>query len=143
MRPVVFVTFALALAACGPSPKPAAADESASEAAAQSAKAAKYAASAKETCPARSEQFDRGCAAATLLGVDIQDCRDTTGPRGDARIQVTFLPTGDVSAASWVEPGPFAGTSTGECILGKFRAVHMTPFDNGTPTHVKVPIHVR
>jgi hypothetical protein len=43
---------------------------------------------------------------------------------------VTFDPDGHVSDVVH-DAGPFAGTPVGDCIIEKFRAANMPPFDGG------------
>jgi hypothetical protein len=54
-------------------------------------------------------------------------CRDATSPTGVATVSVTIAPSGDATGAVVTGP-PFAHTLEGECIAGKFRAVHVPAF---------------
>jgi hypothetical protein len=49
---------------------------------------------------------------------------------GVGRILITFAPTGEVKDV-FLRGGPFAGTSTGACILERYRRVRVPPFTFG------------
>lgn len=54
-------------------------------------------------------------------------CLPPGSPGGEARVRVTFAPTGDVVYAE-VEGEGFAGTALGSCVAGKIRNAHVPPF---------------
>jgi hypothetical protein len=55
-------------------------------------------------------------------------CRDSASPiSGVASVSVTVAPSGDVTGAV-VQNSPFAHTLEGECVAGKFRSIHISPF---------------
>lgn len=54
-------------------------------------------------------------------------CRRPTDPSGQARISVTFAPSGRVTSATVSGP-PFAGTPTGGCIASQFRSARVPEF---------------
>jgi hypothetical protein len=57
-------------------------------------------------------------------------CLGTTSPTGTARFSVTFAPTGEVVGAV-ISGAPFANTIEGQCMVGKFRTLHVPPFTGG------------
>jgi hypothetical protein len=60
-------------------------------------------------------------------------CRNATSPSGTAHVTVTFLPSGEVKTAV-IRGAPFAGTSEGECVVGKFRPLRVPPFTGDAVT---------
>lgn len=62
-------------------------------------------------------------------------CGKSGGPTGRGRATVTFGPSGAATSAS-VDP-PFAGTPTGSCALGAFRAARVPPFSGSSQTVTK------
>jgi predicted Zn finger-like uncharacterized protein len=78
--------------------------------------------------------FDRGAASAALSSVNVQSCRKGDGPTGSGHIKITFAPSGSVQSAVVDQP-PFAGTSVGGCVAGRFRAAHIPAF-GGSPVTV-------
>ena len=83
---------------------------------------------------AASAPFDRGAAAASIGGVNVQGCKKADGPTGSGHVKITFAPNGQVSSAV-VDSGPFPGTAVGGCIAGKFRGAHVPAF-GGAPMTV-------
>ena len=77
--------------------------------------------------------FHRGVAAAALGLVNVSECTQPGGPRGSAHVKVTFLPSGVISTSE-VDSPPFAGTSVGGCIAGKYRRVRIPAFTGGPVT---------
>jgi hypothetical protein len=59
----------------------------------------------------------------------LQSCKsgDVTGV---GQVLITFAPTGEVKDVLFRE-GPFAGTLTGTCILERYRAARVPPFNFG------------
>lgn len=86
--------------------------------------------------PSGGAEFNKGAAAAALGAAagGAKACKKPDGPTGSGRVKVTFAPSGNVTTAN-VDGPPFAGTSTGGCIAGEFRGVHVPPFD-GSPVTV-------
>lgn len=78
--------------------------------------------------------FDRGAAAASLGSINVASCKKPDGPTGSGHVNVTFEPSGSVSAAV-VDGGPFPGTPVGGCIAGKFRGARVPAF-GGSPVKV-------
>lgn len=78
--------------------------------------------------------FDRGAASAQLGGAAgaAKGCAKPDGPKGSAKVQVTFSPSGKATQAT-VGP-PFAGTSVGSCIAGSFRGLSVPPFTGSAVT---------
>lgn len=73
--------------------------------------------------------FSEKAAAAALAAAaeSARACRDRGGPTGEARVRVTFAPTGDV-VYSEVADAPIAGSAAGECVARKFRNARVPPF---------------
>ena len=80
------------------------------------------------------DPFDRGAAAGALGAVDVSGCKKGDGPTGPGHVSITFGPSGSVSTAIVDQP-PYAGTSVGGCVAGKFRGARVPPFAGG-PTKV-------
>lgn len=77
--------------------------------------------------PASGAPFDRGAAAASLGSINVASCKKPDGPTGSGHVNVTFEPSGAVSAAT-VDGGPYPGTPVGGCIAGKFRGARVPAF---------------
>lgn len=73
--------------------------------------------------------FDREAASLSLVAATeaALSCRSAEDPFGSARVLVTFAPSGRVTSAT-VNGPPFAGTETGGCIAGRFRAARVPAF---------------
>lgn len=68
-------------------------------------------------------------------------CRRATDPSGQARVVVTFAPSGRVTRATISGP-PFAGTTTGGCIASRFRGARIPAFSGEAVTVSKtVTVH--
>jgi hypothetical protein len=67
---------------------------------------------------------DAALAAATE---SARRCLPPGTPGGEARVRMTFAPTGDVVYAE-VEGEGFAGTAAGACVAEKLRNAHVPPF---------------
>jgi hypothetical protein len=82
--------------------------------------------------------FDTTAAVTALSVAALQSgsCRKAGDPTGMARVVVTFAPSGRVTSST-VSGAPFAGTSTGGCIAGQFRAARVPPFDGPMVTVAK------
>ncbi len=80
-----------------------------------------------------SAPFDRGAAAASLGGVNVQSCKKSDGPTGSGHVRVTFQPSGSVSTVDVDQP-PFAGSAVGGCVAGKFRSAHVPAFSGAAVT---------
>jgi hypothetical protein len=74
--------------------------------------------------------FDETVAEGVLAMVDFQSCSGAGGPTGFGHATIEFAPSGVVRSAVVDQP-PLAGTSVGECIAAKLRAVRLTPFSGG------------
>ncbi len=77
--------------------------------------------------PVSAEPFNRTAAATALGAVDVQSCKQDGGPTGAGHAQCNFEITGKVSACTL--SAPYHGTSTGECIIKKYKTVKVPPFE--------------
>ncbi|HSC89382.1 MAG TPA: hypothetical protein VLC09_18995 [Polyangiaceae bacterium] len=82
-----------------------------------------------EVTPEEPPPFDPGRANVALNEAiaHASTCRREGDPSGVARVVVTFAPSGRVTSATISGP-PFAGTDTGSCIAGRFRAAAVPAF---------------
>ncbi len=73
--------------------------------------------------------FDRGAAAAALgtIASSLGSCKKGDNPSGPGHVKITFAPNGTVKAVDVDQP-PYAGTSVGGCVAGKFRSAHVPAF---------------
>ncbi|MBL9020951.1 MAG: hypothetical protein JNL21_02075 [Myxococcales bacterium] len=87
-------------------------------------------------------EFDKGAANAALAGAvaSASACKQEGDPSGQAKVQVTFAPSGKVTVANIVGP-PFAGTKTGGCIAMAFRSAKVPPF-TGDPVTVSKTVAI-
>jgi hypothetical protein len=76
--------------------------------------------------------FNRGAALAQLGAASRRaaSCKQPAGPTGGGQVTVTFSPDGSPSKVSVASP--FAGTSSGACLIGAFSAARVPPF-TGSP----------
>jgi serine/threonine-protein kinase len=83
--------------------------------------------------PTVSEGLNLAQASARLRGASemAKLCRRPGAQTGPGKVQVTFDPSGSVTAVE-VMP-PYAGTGAGACVAQKFRSVKVPPF-SGSPT---------
>jgi hypothetical protein len=82
--------------------------------------------------------FDKSAANAAL-GAAVSKaaaCKQPGDPSGQAKVQVTFAPSGRVTVANIMGP-PFAGTKTGGCIAMAFRSATVPPFAGDPQTVAK------
>lgn len=79
--------------------------------------------------------FNRESALAVLgfAASRASTCKKPDGPKGSARVQVTFDPSGAVVAAG-VVGAPIAGTPTAQCVAAIFRKVRVAPFSGDRVT---------
>jgi serine/threonine protein kinase len=86
--------------------------------------------------------FDRAAANAAIAAARASSvsCRRPGDPSGEAKVVITFAPTGRAVDAH-LEGPPFAGTPTGRCVSAQFRAITVPPF-GGEPVVIrrKVPL---
>ncbi|MEO8179160.1 MAG: hypothetical protein ABI895_10030 [Deltaproteobacteria bacterium] len=75
-------------------------------------------------------------AAKNALNTAATQASACTGTSGKGKVQLTFAPTGKVSAAQLLD-GPFAGTPAGKCALKHFRAAHIPAFSGSPQTVAK------
>ncbi len=86
--------------------------------------------------------FDKAAASSAIAAAkgSILACKRPEGPTGNARVSITFAPTGRVTTAT-IDGPPFAGTPVGGCIASRFRGVSVPPFSGGPITvHATVPV---
>jgi hypothetical protein len=67
----------------------------------------------------------------------VAACKEPGGPTGQANAAITFGAGGQVTGVTI--GAPFAGTTTGTCIIGAFKAAKVAPF-NGLPGTVSQPV---
>jgi predicted Zn finger-like uncharacterized protein len=88
------------------------------------------------------EKFNMGEAKARLGAISsaAQSCKrgDTAG---SGRVEIVFAPSGAVQSASLVPGSPFEGTSTGACVVARFRTARVPPF-GGSPFTVTKSFNV-
>ncbi|NUO51369.1 MAG: hypothetical protein HOV80_21150, partial [Polyangiaceae bacterium] len=86
--------------------------------------------------------FDKSAANAALNAAVAKaaGCKKAGDPSGQAKVQVTFAPSGRVTVANVVGP-PFAGTATGGCIALAFKGASIPPFD-GDPATVSKTVSI-
>lgn len=75
-------------------------------------------------------------AASSALG-----CGKSDGPKGVAKVSITFAPSGRVTTAT-VNGPPFSGTPTGGCIAATFRRATVPPF-SGAPVSVSKTVQIQ
>ncbi len=100
------------------------------------------AAPAKTSTPAATGDFDKAAASAALGGAVAKAaaCKKAGDPSGQAKVQVTFAPSGRVTVANILGP-PFAGTATGSCIAMAFKSASVPPFQ-GDPMTVSKTVSI-
>jgi hypothetical protein len=89
---------------------------------------ASSASDAATTADATTSTFDRNRPG--LPSVAIQACKVQNGPTGAGHVTITFAGSGAPSSVVLDTPR-FAGP-VGDCILAKFRAVRVPPYDGGS-----------
>ncbi len=79
--------------------------------------------------PVELPPFDKSAAGTALneATAHAAQCRSVSDPSGTALVVVTFAPSGRVTSATISGP-PFAGTSVGGCIAGRFRGARVPAF---------------
>jgi len=119
-------------------PRPSAvADQPVPAAAKPSALAARAPSSAKKplpraTKPAAAAPFNVE-AAKNALNAAAAKAGSCAGAAGKGKVQLTFAPSGAVSAAQITE-GPYSGTPAGKCALKHFRSAHIPAFSGNPQT---------
>lgn len=88
------------------------------------------------------KNFDEAQARTALSGAldAAAACKEPGGPLGQSTATVTFEPSGAVSGVT--VGAPFAGSSTGTCIINAFKRVKVAPF-TGLPRTVSQTISLR
>lgn len=79
--------------------------------------------------------FNRAAAVKSInaLKASAAACKSADGPNGNARVLITFAPSGRVTVATVPGP-PFAGTSVGGCVAATMRRATVPPFVGGNVT---------
>jgi len=87
----------------------------------------------KQGASGPTQHFDPNVAKAALAlaATEAGKCRESGGPTGTATLSITFEPSGKVASAAITDP-PFAGTSSGACIVLAMKRANMPPF-SGLP----------
>ncbi len=87
-------------------------------------------------------EFDKAAASTALSGAvaAAAACKQPGDPSGQAKVQVTFAPSGKVTMANILGP-PFAGTATGGCIARAFKQATVPPFV-GDPATVSKTVSI-
>jgi len=96
-----------------------------------------------ETPPAGGgAEFNRAAASSALFAAAgaAKGCKKADGPTGQAKVKVTFAPSGNVTT-SQVQGAPFAGTPVGGCIAAAFRSAKVPPFE-GSPVSVSKSVTI-
>jgi hypothetical protein len=88
------------------------------------------------------QAFDEAQARDALSGAlkAAAACKEPGGPTGQTTATVTFEPSGNVSAVT--VGAPFAGSSTGTCLITAFKRAKVAPF-TGLPKTVSQSISLR
>jgi len=86
--------------------------------------------------------FDADEARSALAGIlkSVAACKEPGGPTGQTSAAVTFAANGQVTGVT--VGAPFAGTSTGTCMITAFKAAKVTPF-SGLPGTVSQPVSLQ
>jgi hypothetical protein len=94
---------------------------------------------AKKSDSSDAKGFDAEEARTAVAGVlkSVAACKEAGGATGQSSAAVTFDASGHVSSVTI--GAPFAGTSTGTCIITAFKAAKVTPF-SGLPGTVTQPV---
>ncbi len=98
---------------------------------------------ADEKNGAPGQHFDVNAAnkALAVAAVDTAKCRERGGPSGKATVAVTFEPSGKAASAT-VSDAPFAGTSSGACIVETLKRATVPPF-SGLPGSVTKILYIQ
>jgi len=82
------------------------------------------------------DEFNKDAARASLSAAagNAAGCATPDGPKGVAKVQITFATSGRVTQAQILGP-PFAGTPVGGCIASAFRRASVPPF-SGDPVTI-------
>ena len=84
--------------------------------------------------------IDRAATSVALGSIESSACSEMAGPRGKVHVTVTFATDGNVTEAVFdrgmnAAPTVIAGTPRGDCLLARFRELHVPAF-KGAPTKV-------
>jgi hypothetical protein len=96
----------------------------------------------KGDAPGAAKAFDAEEARTAIAGVlkAVAACKEPGGPTGQTSAAVTFAASGQVTSVT--VGSPFAGTSTGTCIITAFKAAKVAPF-TGLPGTVSQPVSLQ
>lgn len=94
-----------------------------------------------EDPPTELPPFDKSAAATALneATAHATQCRSPSDPSGTALVVVTYAPSGRVTSATISGP-PFAGTTVGGCIAGRFRGARVPAFSGEMVTVSKTVV---
>jgi hypothetical protein len=92
--------------------------------------------------PTSSKAFDADAARSAIESVlkTVAACKEPGGPTGQTSAAITFAASGQVTSVT--VGSPFAGTSTGTCIITALKAAKVTPF-TGLPGTVSQPVSLQ
>jgi hypothetical protein len=76
-----------------------------------------------------------------LVAGQLQACKGD-GPSGSGRVVVVFEPSGATQSTTLVSGPPFEGTKTADCVVKRFKEVHISPFD-GPPFSVNKAFRIQ
>lgn len=120
-----------------PPPMSGAASSGATKTAAASAtkRSKRPGASASSSGTSRTSAFNRKAASASIasLKAAAAACKRAGGPTGNARVAITFAPSGRVTVATIMGP-PFAGTAVGGCVASRMRRAKVPAFSGKNVT---------
>jgi hypothetical protein len=85
------------------------------------------------SAPSAPGAFNRDAAksAVDAIAAGVSSCQQAGGPTGEGHVSITFATNGTVLTAL-VDLPPFAGTTVGGCVAGRFRNARVPPFVGGT-----------
>ena len=92
--------------------------------------------------PSSTKAFDAEEAKTAVAGVlkSVAACKEPGGPTGQANAAITFAASGQVTSVTI--GAPFAGTTTGTCIISAFKAAKVGAF-TGLPGTVSQPVSLQ
>jgi hypothetical protein len=72
--------------------------------------------------------------------IEIQDCKEENGPKGEGYLSVWFERSGKLSRVR-IDGPPFEGTRIGDCVTARYRAVRVPAFsgeEGRVPTSFRI-----
>ncbi len=85
--------------------------------------------------PPGTQPVDRAAISYAFSRVHPGTCAEPGGPGGPGHVTIGFDPSGFVTSVV-LDGGPFPGTSVGQCLVDRFRAMRIPPFDPAHPLRV-------